>query len=195
MDARWRANIEREKQMLVRRVELSARVRDAQRPRHPDHVKLRAPADFRHSVTGRRELQPPPDLVAAGVYFRRARIRAGKSQERLALETGVSQSMISRFERGLAPGMRVEKLATLATAIDRLFPLGTCPHDHDCAWQPYKTPEYHQSAVEALVESILGSGPEHEERDGTPEERESERPDRNDFFDITLSQIRSPDDD
>jgi len=35
---------------------------------------------------------------------------AGLSQEQLSYKSGVSQSVISRFERGLAPGMTTERL-------------------------------------------------------------------------------------
>ena len=59
--------------------------------------------------------------------------------------------MVSRAERGLAPAMGVGRLVRLCDALGRLFPLGACPHDHECAWQPIKPPERQTTAVERLV--------------------------------------------
>jgi transcriptional regulator with XRE-family HTH domain len=52
----------------------------------------------------------------------------------LAELAGVSQSAISRLERGLTPGMSVERLIRIASAIGLSFPFGFCPHDHRCAY-------------------------------------------------------------
>lgn len=59
---------------------------------------------------------------------------AGMSQQQLAAKAQISQSVISRFERGLAPGMSTERLIVLAEAVGWRFPLGFCPHGHDCKW-------------------------------------------------------------
>jgi transcriptional regulator with XRE-family HTH domain len=59
---------------------------------------------------------------------------AGLSQQQLAAKALISQSVISRFERGLAPGMSTERLILLAEAVGWRFPLGYCPHDHECQW-------------------------------------------------------------
>ena len=56
------------------------------------------------------------------------------SQRRVAAKSNVSQSVISRLERGLGPGMTVEYLLRIATAIGPNLPLGFCPHDHACDW-------------------------------------------------------------
>ena len=73
-------------------------------------------------------------LQRFGVELRRCRMDAGLSQSRLAEESGVSQSTISRLERGKAPAAAMLKLVLLSDALDNSFPLGYCPHDHTCAW-------------------------------------------------------------
>jgi DNA-binding XRE family transcriptional regulator len=79
---------------------------------------------------------PVPEMVVVGARFRHGRRQKGWSQRRLALEAGVSQSVISRFERGLVTGMSTERLIRLATALGPRFPFGFCPHEHACKW-PY----------------------------------------------------------
>lgn len=62
------------------------------------------------------------------------------SQTRLEEGSGVDQGLISRLERGLAPTTRVEKLVALSAALGRALPLGYCPHEHWCQWQPAPPP-------------------------------------------------------
>lgn len=157
-------NRERHARIVARGVELHARRREAWTAKRPDHVALRPPPDFQHPVTGRRELVPEPALVVIGRYLRRARSYAQKSQQRVADETGVTQSMVSRAERGLAPAMPLGKFARLCDALDRLFPLGTCPHEHDCAWQPIRPPEHQITAVERLIALLLDPNPDSFDR-------------------------------
>ena len=111
-------------------------------------------------------LDSDPEMLIVGRYLRRARRYSGKSQHRLALDSNVSQSMVSRTERGLAPGMRLERFVAIAESLGRLFPLGMCPHDHECAWQPIKPPVHQTSAVERLLAILLA-----------PDTREPEAPD------------------
>ena len=94
-------------------------------------------------------------MLIVGRYLRRARRYSGKSQHRLALDSNVSQSMVSRTERGLAPGMRLERFVAMAGSLGRLFPLGVCPHDHECGWQPVRPPAHQASAVERLLAVLL----------------------------------------
>jgi len=75
---------------------------------------------------------PVPEMVLIGGRFRRARLLYGLSQRRLAELAGVSQSAISRFERGLVTGMAVERLVAIAYALGPEFPFGCCPHEHRC---------------------------------------------------------------
>jgi DNA-binding XRE family transcriptional regulator len=89
---------------------------------------------FTRDVFNRYAIWPEPLAVALGGLVRRARLYAGLSQQQVAARSGVSQSVISRFERGLAPGMSVERLIRIADAIGPSLPLGFCPHDHVCAW-------------------------------------------------------------
>jgi transcriptional regulator with XRE-family HTH domain len=154
-----RATIQREIiERGLRRLEVEGRADEAWQIRRPSHIDLQAPPAVRHAPTGRREAQPSSELVAAGRLFWQARRRAGMSQQRLANRAGVSQSMISRFERGLAPAMGVRHLIALAGALGRIFPFGTCPHEHECGWQPYKPSETQMSYVELWLDSILTDG-------------------------------------
>jgi|SRR6188768_3209482 len=77
---------------------------------------------------------PVPGRQVIGARFRNGRVRAGLSQRRLADLAGVSQSTISRLERGLILGMRFEAAMRIGAVLGKSFPFGTCPHRHDCAW-------------------------------------------------------------
>ncbi len=108
------------------------------------------PPRWRHPVTGRYDWQPPPALVRFGRYLLRSRYFAKKSQETVSAESGVSQSMISRAERALAPAMGVDKLVDLGGALGSNLPLGFCPHDHVCQWQPLSAPAGGRDLASAL---------------------------------------------
>ena len=103
-------------------------------------------------VTGRRGWQPAFELIAFGMYVKRARHLAGVSQTRLEALSGVDQGQISRLERALSPTTRVEKLVAIGAALGRALPLGYCPHEHWCEWQPAPPPpperDWHREAVE-----------------------------------------------
>lgn len=77
---------------------------------------------------------PVPEMVIVGARFRNGRHKTGLSQRRLAELAGVSQSNISRLERGVATGTSAERIIRIATAIGPHFPFGFCPHDHRCAY-------------------------------------------------------------
>ena len=141
----------------LRRAEVEVRANEAWKVSRPTQIDLAAPLDVRHPVSGRRDVIPTAELVAAGRLFWQARRRAGISQQRLAAKCGVSQSMISRFERGLAPAMGVRYLVAMANGLGRIFPFGTCPHDHECGWQPYKPPEVHTSYVTGWLDALLAT--------------------------------------
>lgn len=47
----------------------------------------------------------------------------------------VSQSTISRLERGLAPHVAVYKLVMLSATLGARLPLAFCPHQHGCVWE------------------------------------------------------------
>ncbi len=70
-----------------------------------------------------------------GAELRRCRYQAGWSQAQLAERSAVSQSTISRLERGKAPAAAMIKLVLLSDTLGYRFPLGFCPHDHACAWE------------------------------------------------------------
>jgi transcriptional regulator with XRE-family HTH domain len=95
---------------------------------------------WRHPITGRRGWEPSPGLVLFGRYLRRARYFNDKSQDLVSRESGVSQSMISRAERALAPAMGIDRLVLIGESLGANLPLGFCPHKHVCAWQPLPSP-------------------------------------------------------
>ncbi len=98
------------------------------------------PYGWRHPVSGRHGWLSDPQLLAFGQYVKRGRYLAKKTQQQLARESGVEQGQISRVERALAPAMRVDRLVSLGGALGRAFPLGFCPHEHACPWQPAPPP-------------------------------------------------------
>jgi len=93
------------------------------------------PPGWRSSVTGRKETAEDPPLERLGIYLRRARYIAGRSQMSVSRESGVPQSQLSRLERALAPAMAVERLGWIEEALKGAFPVGYCPHDHACQWR------------------------------------------------------------
>lgn len=123
--------------MAARDIEFLHRRREVAAVRRVDHVDL-LPTTLVDPDSGRPRLAPEPPLVLMGRYLRRARLLAGKTQQRVADDSGVSQSMVSRAERAVAPGMPLDRFVAMCQALDRLFPFGVCPHDHECAWQPIR---------------------------------------------------------
>jgi hypothetical protein len=78
------------------------------------------------SVTDRRA------LVILGAGIRIGRRRLGLTQRELAERSGVSQTAISRLERGMVWGMAVVRFARVAWALEERTPFGGCPHPHQC---------------------------------------------------------------
>jgi hypothetical protein len=77
----------------------------------------------------------PERLTAFGSFVRRARHCAGLTQQRVADLSGVSQTMISRLERGRAAHLGLSRLLAIQGVLGGCLPLGVCPHDHPCIWQ------------------------------------------------------------
>jgi DNA-binding XRE family transcriptional regulator len=77
---------------------------------------------------------PLDDMALFGSRIRLARNRAGLSQRRLAELAEVSQTSISRVERGIALGFTLMRLVAIAKVLGSDFPFGQCPHDHQCPW-------------------------------------------------------------
>jgi len=123
--------------IAAREIELMERRRQVASVRRLDHVDLLPPGTV-NPDSGRPQLTPEPPLMLVGRYLWRARMLAGKTQQQVADETGVSQSMVSRAERAVAPGMPLDRFVAMCLALDRLFPFGVCPHDHECSWQPIR---------------------------------------------------------
>ena len=74
-------------------------------------------------------------LAQFGAELRRCRHRSGLSQDRLASLSGVSQSSISRLERGRAPYAGLHLILRLSDAMAPRMPLAFCPHEHACLWE------------------------------------------------------------
>src|SRR5438045_9774383 len=99
-------------------------------------LRLGALAIARSVERRRRELEmsrPMGDPETVGIsllgrYVRRSRLLAGLTQQQLADKAGVSQSMVSRAERGLAPAMATVRLVRMVQPLARFFPFGVCPH-------------------------------------------------------------------
>ena len=123
--------------VAARDIELMHHRQDVAAVHRLDHIDL-LPPTIVDPDSGRPQLTPEQPLVLLGRYLRRARLLCGKTQQRVADETGVSQSMVSRAGRAVAPGMSLDRFVAMCQALERLFPLGVCPHDHECAWQPIK---------------------------------------------------------
>lgn len=118
------------------------------------------PFGWRHPTTGRKGWQPDLELIAFGMYVKRARYLANVTQHHLEEMSGVDQGQLSRLERALAPWTKVEDLVKVSKALGRALPLGYCPHEHWCAWQPAPPPP---------PERPLGWLPDAlEHRDGEP---------------------------
>jgi transcriptional regulator with XRE-family HTH domain len=126
-----------------------------ERERTHTHVPISYAAGTSDGVTGRKEIFPDPTLVEFGRYLKRARGLSQLSQRRLAELSGLSQSTISRLERGIAPSVGIDRIVVLGRALRRALPLGTCPHEHDCPWQPLPQLPTKASRVEAFVALML----------------------------------------
>jgi transcriptional regulator with XRE-family HTH domain len=111
------------------------------------------PFGWRHPITGKHGWQPGFELIAFGMYVKRARYLVGMSQVKLAALSGVDQGQISRLERALAPWTRTEDLVAIGSAMGRTFPLGFCPHEHGCHWQPAPAPPPERSWLEEWRET------------------------------------------
>jgi transcriptional regulator with XRE-family HTH domain len=98
-------------------------------------------------------------LVLLGRYIRRARGYAFLTQDELADASGVSQSTISRLEAGIAEQLPMDRLMAINNALGALLPLGCCPHDHKCAWQPFRPPRVDDKA-QAFLDYLLREGGE-----------------------------------
>jgi DNA-binding XRE family transcriptional regulator len=121
-------------------IELDRRREEIESVRVPHPFELLPAPQFLDRDSGRPLLSPDAPLVYIGRYFRRSRAYSGLSQDQLAGKADVSQSMVSRVERGRAPGMAFDRFVDMCLALGRLFPFGVCPHDHRCGWQPIAPP-------------------------------------------------------
>ena len=66
------------------------------------------------------------DNINVGYYIRQRRIELGLTQVQLAQKIGKSSQVISNWERGYSPSMKMEELARIAQAlqvnVDYFFP-------------------------------------------------------------------------
>ena len=98
----------------------------------------------------RRNETPTPETIEVGQRFRLGRRQAGLSQRRVAERSGISQSEISRLERGKTPGMSAYRVFAIALALGPRFPFGTCPHDHRCAYSGEQSVEQPSRRVSVM---------------------------------------------
>ena len=89
---------------------------------------------FQVDADGRFRQWPLPVMELVGARFKHGRRQAAKSQRWVADRAGISQSVVSRFERGLVSHTSAERIIRLAEALGPGFPFGFCPHNHECAW-------------------------------------------------------------
>ena len=94
-----------------------------------------------------------------GMEFRRCRLSSGLSQVALAERSGVSQSTISRIERGKASSAALIKLVKISWVMGTWFPFGFCPHPHYCSWNRLEEDGAHSndSRRPAVSEDLLES--------------------------------------
>ena len=98
------------------------------------------PTDPYFAEKRRYPVWPIPEMLLVGARFRRGREQAGLSQRDVAWRAGVSQSLVSQFERGLTLGSM--RMVMMGLAIGPRFPLGCCPHNHRCAWPADPTNQF-----------------------------------------------------
>lgn len=124
-------------------------------------------------------------LAALGSAVRIARERSALSQRQLATRSGVSQSAISRVERGAVRGLHLRYFARVVLALGNSMALVGCPHGHDCA--------YARQWRDALRE--LGVGPDrpmHHPDEGTTLFELTRRAERAGLIDLLGNPIEEP---
>jgi transcriptional regulator with XRE-family HTH domain len=140
---------------MARAVEIGHRRNEARAVRRISHFDLQPPAGIVGANGSRKQLAPDPELVLLGRYLRRSRLLAERSQDEVSRQSGVSQSGISQAEHGLAGGMTLRRFTRMVRPLDRLFPLGQCPHDHVCPWQPFASQEWVVKDTAAFLDQLL----------------------------------------
>ena len=85
----------------------------------------------------RQHSKPSPDMELIGSRFQRGRQQAGMTQRQVAAIAGVSQSEVSRLERGRGGGISTYRFVAIGMALGPGFPFGCCPHEHRCAYPPF----------------------------------------------------------
>ena len=89
----------------------------------PRLVECRIPYDLREQPT------PIENVILHFAYeLRDARLQRFATQTRLSEVSGVSQSVLSMIENGLAEGVRLELLAHIAAVLQVDLLLRPCPH-------------------------------------------------------------------
>ncbi|HUP83584.1 MAG TPA: helix-turn-helix transcriptional regulator [Candidatus Limnocylindria bacterium] len=109
-------------------------------PQMERYKARRALEEIQYEQAERFWAAPKPSLEIFGQRIRHGRQQAGLSQRQLANRSGVSQSTISRLERGRCIGLAFIRLVAICSAMGSDFPFGSCPHEHRCRW-PSTPPE------------------------------------------------------
>jgi transcriptional regulator with XRE-family HTH domain len=96
------------------------------------------------------------EMELFGARIRRGRLQAGMSQRKVAERAGVSQSEVSRLERGMGGGISSYRLVQIAMVLGPTFPFGNCPHHDSCAY-PFdpRTPAKNEPSMAHQGRSIL----------------------------------------
>jgi transcriptional regulator with XRE-family HTH domain len=82
-------------------------------------------------------------MVEMGARVRVGRRQAGLSQRTVADRAGVSQSEVSRLERGQGGNISTYRFVAICFAIGPSFPFGDCPHPHVCTYTRPNQPTTH----------------------------------------------------
>jgi hypothetical protein len=104
-----------------------------------------------------RDLHIIRGLEDFGAAFVDARTRILMSQRYLAERSGVSQSSVSRVERALAPSLALDRVISMGLVLGNELPLGRCPHDHPCRWQPRVSPMQGSRTRAGILSLLLDS--------------------------------------
>jgi transcriptional regulator with XRE-family HTH domain len=96
------------------------------------------------------------EMELFGARIRRGRQQLGMSQRKLAERAGVSQSEVSRLERGMGGGISSYRLVRIGIALGPTFPFGSCPHHTACAY-PYdpRSPAKPETLVDRPLRPLL----------------------------------------
>lgn len=116
------------------------------------------------------------------------------SQMSLEWRSGVDQSLISRLELGKAPHASLERVVRLGQALGNNFPLGHCPHEHQCLYRPDWRPPPWEGHL-PYQRSLASPAPDHQveaDEDAVSEPAAGDELDADYGIDVRLSDLSLP---